>query len=440
MPLQDLTPQLRTRLNRMERAVGWFIMLATLLLLFGFGYYVYHIAEKKGWFAEKIRYYTYVQSADGLKEDGPVKLMGYTVGRITAIKLMPARGPGSEHNVYVEFLVFNQNTEYTGYIWTRGSLVRFVAPGFIGDRELDITRGGDEGYATVSKIPVKLMSIDELRSQVTSTNLRLGQEIYDGTNLVLRAWSSLATNFDKIEQYEHSNVWILDRGHAAKSEVTMWNDYTHHYEPMTKKSMYGLPPDETPAIGDRLQGMVGQIQAALPAITNRVVNVLSNADNITANLANITENLKPSMTNLALITEAARPTITNLAIITTHLTNSDGSLGQWLIPTNLNQKLDATLVNANGTVTNLNSNLVTLNLTLDNVANITSNLNNQVQANTNIVGNISSIIVHSDEFIQGLKRFWLFKHLFAAHKTKTPPPPARKVEPALSPKQKGESQ
>jgi hypothetical protein len=36
MALQDLTPQLRTRLSRMERAVGWFVFVATALLLFGF--------------------------------------------------------------------------------------------------------------------------------------------------------------------------------------------------------------------------------------------------------------------------------------------------------------------------------------------------------------------------------------------------------------------
>ena len=51
MALQDLTPQLRTRLSRMERAVGWFVFLAMLLLAFGFVYYVYATAERKGWFA-----------------------------------------------------------------------------------------------------------------------------------------------------------------------------------------------------------------------------------------------------------------------------------------------------------------------------------------------------------------------------------------------------
>jgi hypothetical protein len=48
MALQDLTPQLRTRLSRMERAVGWFVVLATALLFFGFGYYVYETANRKG--------------------------------------------------------------------------------------------------------------------------------------------------------------------------------------------------------------------------------------------------------------------------------------------------------------------------------------------------------------------------------------------------------
>jgi len=53
MALQDLTPQLRKRLSRMERAVGWFVLLVTGLLVFAFRYYVCHTAERKGWFKTK---------------------------------------------------------------------------------------------------------------------------------------------------------------------------------------------------------------------------------------------------------------------------------------------------------------------------------------------------------------------------------------------------
>ena len=56
MALQDLTPQLRTRLNQMEVAVGLFVAMAALLLLAGTGYYLKHTAERKGWLVEKAKY------------------------------------------------------------------------------------------------------------------------------------------------------------------------------------------------------------------------------------------------------------------------------------------------------------------------------------------------------------------------------------------------
>ena len=100
MALQDLTPQLRTRLSRMERAVGWFVVLATALLVFGFSYYVYNTAQRKGWFKTRAPYFTFVDRATGLKVGDPVKLMGFDVGRISRIDALP---PDEAYNVYVEF-------------------------------------------------------------------------------------------------------------------------------------------------------------------------------------------------------------------------------------------------------------------------------------------------------------------------------------------------
>ena len=104
MALQDLTPQLRTRLNRMERAVGWFMFIATGLLLFGFGYYIYSTAQRNGWFKLKAPYYTYANNANGIKVGDPVMLLGFPAGRVLEIEPMPARGkPGSEHEVFISF-------------------------------------------------------------------------------------------------------------------------------------------------------------------------------------------------------------------------------------------------------------------------------------------------------------------------------------------------
>src|ERR1051325_3253651 len=115
MALQDLTPQLRTRLSRMERAVGWFVILALALFLFGLGYYVYKRAERKGWFKTKIYYKTSISSGAGLKVGDPVKLMGFDVGQITSI--IPNE-PGAYYNITVEFWI---KEPHYGYLWSDSS-------------------------------------------------------------------------------------------------------------------------------------------------------------------------------------------------------------------------------------------------------------------------------------------------------------------------------
>ena len=100
MPLQDLTPQLRTRLSRVERAVGWFISVAVIALLAALGYYIYHRAEVKGWFLTKVNYRTSLNNAAGLKVGDPVKLMGFNVGEITKIE---ANAPDQYYGVTIDF-------------------------------------------------------------------------------------------------------------------------------------------------------------------------------------------------------------------------------------------------------------------------------------------------------------------------------------------------
>src|SRR5206468_54504 len=116
MALQDLTPQLRTRLSRMERAVGWFVIIAVGLLLFGLGYYLYNTAERKGWFLTKAPFFTFADRGTGLKVGDPVRLMGFDAGQITEIKPMPA--DQFVYNVYIEFELKYPNYDY---MWTEGS-------------------------------------------------------------------------------------------------------------------------------------------------------------------------------------------------------------------------------------------------------------------------------------------------------------------------------
>ncbi len=426
MPLQDLTPQLRTRLNRMERAVGWFFLLGAALLLFGFGYYLYNTAKSRGWFKIKAPYYTYAQSGNGFGVGDPVKLMGFSVGEITKIVPMPARGENSEHNVYVEFEVLDPNE---GYLWTEGSVARWTDQGLLGKRELDLSRGTN-GYGTYLIFDFQDgLTLDQVENLPHLDKWRLAQEIYVNTNREVKAWVPFSTNLlQKLAELGFTNnLRVLDTTVKKNHLTCVWNDQKHWYETFARTNLYGLPPDEPPALTDRLQAMVAQIQTALPGVfqlTNQLSTVLSNATRLTDNLTIVAQN--------------AQPTLTNLSVITAQLRDPKGSLGEWLIPTNINRQLGDTLQSVDTTLGGADTNLATLNRALDNLGNITSNLNNQVQANSNILLNLSELVVHTDDFVQGMKRFWLFRHTF--RKSKTNSPPSHPVQPLATPRQKSASE
>ena len=156
-------------------------------------------------------------------------------------------------------------------------------------------------------------------------------------------------------------------------------------------------------------------------------------------LQSVLSNSTALTSNLNSTVLQARPVVSNLAAATAHL-DQPGALGEWLLPTNLNFQLDGTLRNANTLLASSNTNLAALaeklGLSLDNLANITSNLDAQAQSNSNMLSAISETVSHADQFVQGLKHFWLFRSLFR-HEKPEQPRPAR-VKPLLSPKARGE--
>ncbi len=385
MALQDLTPQLRTRLSRMERAVGWFVILATLLLAFGFGYYVYNVAERKGWFLKKITYQTCVSSGAGLKIGDPVKLMGFDVGEITAI--IPNE-PYDYYNITIQFRIKLDRYNYPGYVWS-DSTVKVNAQSLLGSRYLEITKG-------VQGIPTVLE---------TTNNELLG---------VLRGDKIIKARVQEIEKQGHSNaeaLALLNKEVRSKSAAYYTNELRGH--------IYFLDPEESPAITERLDKLISQVENALPNIlnlTNQLATVLANTTTLTSNLNEVAV--------------GARPVVSNLSFVTAQL-NGPGTLGDWLLPTNVNQKLNSVLSGADVTLANASTNLESLNLSLLSLADLTSNLNYQVQMNTNILGEISQAVKDADDFVQGLKRHWLLRSAFKTKPTNAPP---RNVTPVRSPK------
>jgi ACT domain-containing protein len=202
--------------------------------------------------------------------------------------------------------------------------------------------------------------------------------------------------------------------------VASWSPLARHYKIFTPTDDSAwLPTVETPPVSDQLQAMVAQVQAALPnilALTNKLAAVLDNAASATSNL------------NLTIA--ASTPLVQNVAGITGDL-RGPGALSAWALGSNAPFQLQTALTNANRLLVNVDTNLDQLTgqigETLDNLAGITSNLNIQVQANSNLLWGISKTVTDADTFIQGLKHYWLlrsaFKHEAKPEKTQPPTRP-----------------
>lgn len=152
MPLQDLTPQLRTRLRSVEMAVGLFLLIALAILAGGLFLYLKHTAEREGWFKNKARYFAFVESAEGIEEGDGVQLMGFNVGELVKIEAMPADNP--VYNVYLEFEI---REPYYGYIWS-DSKIRVLSGDLFGNRVLELTKGV-EGLPTYKEEDGELSSV-----------------------------------------------------------------------------------------------------------------------------------------------------------------------------------------------------------------------------------------------------------------------------------------
>jgi ABC-type transporter Mla subunit MlaD len=413
MALQDLTPQLRTRLSRMERAVGWFVFLATALLIFGFGYYVYHTAERKGWFKIKAQFFTYVESSEGLNVNDPVVMMGFQVGKITLIHAMP---PGDAHNVLVQFEILDP---YFRYIRTGGSYLKVNSADFLGKRELEITRGtnGVGSYEVVVTQPVSVMSLDDAKKAAANApgHWQLAQDVLDGqSNVVFHAYESVESVLDQSNApvlaqctFESNSIYIYDNTEKDKNHiVASWWRRKHHYQNFSPGSDDAfLRAIEPPSISDELQGIVVQVQSAMPnilALTNKLASVLDNAAAATSNL------------NITLV--ETHPLLSNFTDISAQLHEPGGPV-VWALGTNGSGQFQGALTNVNSLLAHTDTNLDAI---LSHLADITSNLNVQVQGDTNMLGGISKMVVDSDDFIQGLKRHWFLRSAFKVKPTNAP--------------------
>ncbi len=350
MALQDLTPQLRTRMSRVERLVGLFVAMAALLMVVGFAYPVIHAGKKRGWFVHKVPYFCFTRDATGLKRGDPVYILGRVVGRIMEVETNPLDpwAVDNNWNVTVRFEVWEP---HFGYVLT-DSTVHVVSADFFGARYLDITPGNpDAGLVTV--IPGNKVWGETLIRSHPNTNdmVRLGK--VDG-------------------------VWLQR-------------------------------VQEAPALAVRVESIVRNLAESLPQLTAQVSQVLARASDATSNANLSIVQLQPVLTNLEGMTARLRSEegVIGRMLLTSNLQGQVemdlASMGATLTNTT------ALIRTSEAQLQDLTRRIA---MTLDSVSLVTSNLSVQVNANGLFLGEVSSLVVGADSMVQGLKSHWLLRSAF----------------------------
>jgi hypothetical protein len=213
---------------------------------------------------------------------------------------------------------------------------------------------------------------------------------------------------------------MINKSDDTRRADGIWDYQQARYVPLTNGSKgYFLVPDESVPVTERAEQLVQTVELAMPNVL-RLTNQLNRLLGQAADAAERADRLLAD----------AQPALAHINRITRNLTNSQGALGDWLFTTNLAIQLTQTLAGANLVLantdrrmetltTNLTAALGGLDLTLINLANITSNLHAQVNANTNLVSDLSRLILDADKFVQGLKQHWLLRSAFKEKPTAT---------------------
>ena len=382
MALQDLTPQLRTRLRKVEWVVVLFLLGALALGFAGLGFFIKTTGDKRGWWVRQVPYYTYLRDGSSVKVGTPVKMLGFTIGEVVQIDTAPDdpwhRSEG--FNVFVRFLV---RDPYHGYIFTDSKLkVSGLPIDIAGGNFLEITRSQGLGIATTAP----------------STNA-------SGGGVLGVLWDKYAYNLGRPEAtnfIRYDPATRDDKGYFLRTEVTgdLIGELTllvpRIREAFTKPGGLGdlLFPTNLSARFDRPGGL-GDIMIPTnlsSALTVTLTNLNAQIGGVGSLVSNLDRSVPPLLTNL---NATLPPLLTDL--------------GRTLPPlaTQVNQQIQG----VGPLVSNLNS---TLPGTLAEVERTLG------AVRTNTLPAADGVLTNASDFVGGLRRHWLFRGAFRTN------PPSRR--------------
>lgn len=266
---------MKIKFNKFERVAGVFVGAALLGSVAISG----AVAVKKGWFASKVEYHTYMESAEGIHSGTQVQIQGLRAGIVDDIEL---EGAGK---IRVNFSVF---AKFKNKI-REDSTVQVIRPFIIGEKVLDVSVGAEELSVLDNKVALEIkpsFDIMELMSgkkmgpflgtiEQLAVNLKILAEAFADTSrtkALVKAFDHIAPLLDNLNTMSKEVVKVTQIATKKKRLDTILT----HVASLTKELDMVVPAvnKEAPDLGLQLAQVVknlnvltAEFQKLTPAIT-----------------------------------------------------------------------------------------------------------------------------------------------------------------------------
>lgn len=148
---------MKIKFNKFERVAGVFVGAA----IIGSVAISAAVAVKKGWFASKVEYHTYMESAEGIHPGTQVQIQGLRAGIVNDVELEGANKIRVKFSVLAKFK--NKVRE--------DSFVQVVRPFIIGEKVLDVSVGSEESERLNPKVALEVKPSFDIMSLMSGKRM-----------------------------------------------------------------------------------------------------------------------------------------------------------------------------------------------------------------------------------------------------------------------------
>ncbi|MCR4822286.1 MAG: MlaD family protein [Treponema sp.] len=252
---------MKFKIRYSDQIVGFFSLLAIIALIV----FVFALGASQSWFIKKNNYYTYFQSGSGFSVGMDVMYKGFSLGKITAVKL-------EDSDVRVEYYILG---EYAGYV-KKNSLVELItSPIGLGSSFVFHPGKGPELLANDSEI-YRLDSITG-REYIEGKKIRLDKQ-EDSIGVLMKKLSGILDGLNML--LFNVNGVMMGRGDTpVKQIVDNVNEITKNLSTLTKtlNSQEGAVPA---LLGKELTVGINDVMKNISIVSSELASIAQNADNI----------------------------------------------------------------------------------------------------------------------------------------------------------------